>query len=34
VRGRLERSEGVVNVAAEELVPLRVPVTVASRDFR
>jgi error-prone DNA polymerase len=34
VRGRLERSEGVVNVVAEELVPLRVPVTVASRDFR
>jgi error-prone DNA polymerase len=34
VRGRLERSEGVVNVVAEELVPLQVPVTVASRDFR
>jgi error-prone DNA polymerase len=34
IRGRLERSEGVVNVVAEELMPLPVPVAVASRDFR
>ncbi len=34
IRGRLERSEGVVNVVAEELVPLQVPVAIASRDFR
>jgi error-prone DNA polymerase len=34
VRGRLERSEGVVNVVAEELVPLRVPAHATSRDFR
>lgn len=34
VRGRLERSEGVVNVVAEELTPLRVPAHAASRDFR
>jgi len=34
VRGRLERSEGVINVVAEQLVPLRVPAASASRDFR
>ncbi|MFZ9629929.1 MAG: error-prone DNA polymerase [Ilumatobacteraceae bacterium] len=34
VRGRLERSEGVVNVVAEELTPLRVPAHAGSRDFR
>jgi error-prone DNA polymerase len=34
VRGRLERSEGVVNVVAEELTPLTVPASAASRDFR
>jgi error-prone DNA polymerase len=34
IRGRLERSEGVVNVVAEELTPLRVPAAAASRDFR
>ena len=34
VRGRLERSEGVVNVVAEELTPLSVPASAASRDFR
>ncbi len=34
VRGRLERSEGVVNVVAEHLDPLPMPVAVASRDFR
>ena len=34
IRGRLERSEGVVNVVAEQLVPLPVPASYASRDFR
>jgi error-prone DNA polymerase len=34
IRGRLERSEGVVNVVAEELTPLPVPASIASRDFR
>ncbi len=34
VRGRLERSEGVVNVVAEQIVPLPVPAANASRDFR
>jgi error-prone DNA polymerase len=34
VRGRLERSEGVVNVVAEYLQPLPVPVGASSRDFR
>ena len=34
VRGRLERSEGVVNVVAERLDALVVPATAASRDFR
>jgi len=34
IRGRLERSEGVINVVAEELTPLPVPAHVASRDFR
>ena len=34
IRGRLERSEGVINVVAEQLVPLPVPASVASRDFR
>ena len=33
VRGRLERAEGVVNVVAEELLPLQVPASAASRDF-
>jgi error-prone DNA polymerase len=33
VRGRLERSEGVVNVVAEQMVPLPVPASAASRDF-
>jgi error-prone DNA polymerase len=33
VRGRLERAEGVVNVVAEELIPLQVPASAASRDF-
>ena len=33
IRGRLERSEGVVNVVAEQLVPLPVPASNASRDF-
>jgi error-prone DNA polymerase len=34
VRGRLERSEGVTNVVADHLAPLRLPATTASRDFR
>jgi error-prone DNA polymerase len=34
VRGRLERAEGVVNVVAEQLTPLVLPATIASRDFR
>lgn len=34
VRGRLERADGVVNVVAEQLTPLALPATVASRDFR
>jgi error-prone DNA polymerase len=34
VRGRLERSEGVVNVVAEHLAPLPLPGRTASRDFR
>ena len=33
-RGRLERSEGVINIAAEELTPLPVGGAAASRDFR
>ncbi len=33
IRGRLERSEGVVNVVAEHLAPLRMPVKTVSRDF-
>jgi error-prone DNA polymerase len=34
IRGRLERSEGVVNVVAEHLEPLRLPAATPSRDFR
>ncbi len=34
IRGRLERSEGVVNVVAEHLAPLPVPGNPTSRDFR
>jgi error-prone DNA polymerase len=34
VRGRLERSEGVVNLVAEALTPLPVAASVPSRDFR
>jgi error-prone DNA polymerase len=34
VHGRLERSEGVINVVAERLMPLPVPAGVVSRDFR
>jgi error-prone DNA polymerase len=34
VRGRLERSEGVINIVAEELTALAVPASTASRDFR
>ena len=33
IRGRLERSEGVINIVAEQLVPLPVPASAASRDF-
>lgn len=34
VRGRLESSEGVVNVVAERITPLGIEATVRSRDFR
>jgi len=34
IRGRLERSEGVINISAEELTPLPVGATPSSRDFR
>ncbi len=34
VRGRLERAEGVINIVAEELTPLPVAASAASRDFR
>ena len=34
IRGRLERSEGVVNIVAEHLAPLPIPAKTASRDFR
>ena len=34
IRGRLERSEGVINISAEELTPLPVAASNASRDFR
>jgi error-prone DNA polymerase len=34
IRGRLERSEGVINISAEELTPLPVGAAPASRDFR
>ena len=34
VRGRLERSEGVINIVAESLEPMPVPAANASRDFR
>jgi error-prone DNA polymerase len=33
VRGRLERSEGVVNIVAEQLVPMPVAAANKSRDF-
>ena len=34
VHGRLERSEGVVNVVADHLAPLQVAASPTSRDFR
>ncbi|MCK0115856.1 error-prone DNA polymerase [Isoptericola sp. S6320L] len=34
VRGQVERSDGAVNLLAEHLAPLRLPVTTRSRDFR
>ena len=34
IRGKLERSEGVINIVAEHLEFLPVPATTASRDFR
>jgi error-prone DNA polymerase len=34
VRGKLQRVEGVVNIVAEHLSPLAVPVGTGSRDFR
>jgi error-prone DNA polymerase len=34
IRGRLELVDGVMNLVAEHLAPLRLPVRPASRDFR
>jgi error-prone DNA polymerase len=34
VRGRMQNSDGVVNIVAEHLTALAVPVGLASRDFR
>jgi error-prone DNA polymerase len=34
IRGRLERSEGVVNVVADHLAALPMSADVTSRDFR
>jgi len=34
IRGRLERSEGVININAEQLTPLPIAAGHASRDFR
>jgi error-prone DNA polymerase len=34
VRGRLEKAEGVINLNADQLSPLTVPVRSPSRDFR
>jgi error-prone DNA polymerase len=34
IRGRLERSEGVINVVADHLAPLPMRAGVTSRDFR
>lgn len=34
VRGRLERSEGVVNIIAYSMIQLGVPAAARSRDFR
>jgi error-prone DNA polymerase len=34
IRGRLERSEGVINIVAEHLAPLPLPGRTVSRDFR
>jgi error-prone DNA polymerase len=33
IQGRLERSEGVINVVADHLAPLPLPATTPSRDF-
>ena len=34
VRGRLESADGVINLNADRLDPLTVPIRSASRDFR
>ena len=34
IRGRLERSEGVINIVADHLAPLPLAATTTSRDFR
>ncbi|GAB3085349.1 error-prone DNA polymerase [Isoptericola nanjingensis] len=34
VRGRVEKADGAVNLLAEHLAPLRLPVSTRSRDFR
>jgi error-prone DNA polymerase len=34
VRGQVERADGAVNLLAEHLAALRLPVPTRSRDFR
>jgi error-prone DNA polymerase len=34
VRGRLESADGVINLNADRLEPLHVPIRPTSRDFR
>ena len=34
VRGRVESASGVINIVAEQLLPLFAPATIPSRDFR
>jgi len=34
VRGRVESATGVINIVAEQLLPLFAPATIPSRDFR
>jgi error-prone DNA polymerase len=34
IRGMLEHAEGVINLVADRLAPLTVPIRPTSRDFR